>query len=69
MLQMQVEVVAEVDGWLHCVASNGAKGLVPSSYVRLLSAGEAPGLQQQYSNAVCMHTCSQILYCVALCGG
>ncbi len=29
-----------MDGWLHCVASNGAKGLVPSSYVRLLGAGE-----------------------------
>ena len=33
---VQVEVVAEVDGWLHCVASNGSKGLVPASYVMLL---------------------------------
>lgn len=52
---MQVEVVAEVDGWLHCVASNGAKGLVPSSYVRLLGAGDISGLQQQPSSAVSMH--------------
>jgi hypothetical protein len=35
----QVEVVAEVDGWLHCLASNGAKGLVPASYVELISGG------------------------------
>ena len=49
---MQVEVVAEVDGWLHCMASNGAKGLVPSSYVQLLGAGGSNGLQQQYSSAV-----------------
>ena len=52
---MQVEVVAEVDGWLHCVACNGAKGLVPSSYVRLLGAGNMAGLQQQPSSAVSMH--------------
>lgn len=52
---MQIEVVAEVDGWLHCVASNGAKGLVPSSYVHLLGAGENPELQQQYSNKVSTH--------------
>ncbi len=37
---MQVEVVAEVDGWLHCVASNGSKGLVPASYVTLLRADQ-----------------------------
>ena len=49
---LQVEVVAEVDGWLHCIASNGAKGLVPSSYVQLLGAGGSNGLQQQYSDAV-----------------
>ncbi len=61
-LCVQVEVVAEVDGWLHCVASNGAKGLVPSSYVRLLGAGESSGLQQQYS-AVCMHAITLILCC------
>ena len=51
---MQVEVVAEVDGWLHCVASNGAKGLVPSSYVRILGAGETAGFQQQSSSVVSM---------------
>ena len=48
--------MAEVDGWLHCVASNGAKGLVPSSYVRLLGAGDMSGLQQQPSSAVSEHT-------------
>ncbi len=52
---VQVEVVAEVDGWLHCVASNGAKGLVPSSYVRLLGAGDMSGLHQQPSSAVSVH--------------
>ena len=52
---LQVEVVAEVDGWLHCMASNGAKGLVPSSYVQLLGAGGSNGLQQQYSSAVSVH--------------
>ncbi|KAK9919131.1 hypothetical protein WJX75_009619 [Coccomyxa subellipsoidea] len=36
----EVEVVAEVDGWLHCVASNGSKGLVPASYVTLLRADQ-----------------------------
>ncbi|CAL8471398.1 g10940 [Coccomyxa elongata] len=36
----EVEVVAEVDGWLHCVASNGSKGLVPASYVVLLRADQ-----------------------------
>ncbi len=30
---MQVGVVGEADGWLHCVASNGEKGLVPASIV------------------------------------
>ena len=36
-------MVAEVDGWLHCVSSRGDKGLVPSSYVQMLqSAGEGP---------------------------
>jgi hypothetical protein len=40
---LQVEVVAEVDGWLHCVASNGAKGLIPASYMQLLPAGDSPG--------------------------
>lgn len=34
----QVEVVAQVDGWLHCVSDRGAKGLVPASYVRLTPA-------------------------------
>ncbi|CAL8466324.1 g5860 [Coccomyxa elongata] len=29
----QVDVVGEADGWLHCVASNGEKGLVPASIV------------------------------------
>ena len=33
-------MVAEVDGWLHCVASNGSKGLVPASYVTLLRADQ-----------------------------
>ncbi len=37
---MQVEVVAEVDGWLHCMATNGSKGLVPASYVTLLNADQ-----------------------------
>lgn len=30
-----MEVVAQVDGWLHCVGAGGARGLVPASYVRL----------------------------------
>lgn len=34
-----MEVVAEVDGWLHCLASSGAKGLVPASYVALIGGG------------------------------
>lgn len=60
---MQVEVVAEVDGWLHCVASNGAKGLVPSSYVRLLGAGEMAGLQKQPSSVVSMHASAAPTHC------
>ncbi|KAK9807563.1 hypothetical protein WJX72_002624 [[Myrmecia] bisecta] len=32
----EVQVQAEVDGWLHCVNQYGDKGLVPASYVRLL---------------------------------
>ena len=60
---VQVEVVAEVDGWLHCVASNGAKGLVPSSYVRLLGAGELPGLQQQPSRVVGLHAFAAHIQC------
>lgn len=32
----QVEVVAEVDGWMHCVSSFGSRGLVPASYLQLL---------------------------------
>lgn len=35
-----MDVEAEVDGWLHCVNRYGIKGLVPASYIRLLSAGE-----------------------------
>ena len=35
--------MAEVDGWLHCVASSGAKGLVPASYMQLLPAGARGG--------------------------
>ena len=37
---LQVEVVAEVDGWLHCLAASGAKGLVPASYMQLLPAAD-----------------------------
>ncbi|KAK9794598.1 hypothetical protein WJX73_004152 [Symbiochloris irregularis] len=36
----EVEVEAEVDGWLHCISSRGAKGLVPATYVRMLAPGE-----------------------------
>ena len=38
----QVEVEAEVDGWLHCVNVRGQKGLLPASYLRFLGPGEAP---------------------------
>lgn len=38
--QRQVEVEAEVDGWLHCISNRGAKGLVPATYVRMLAPGE-----------------------------
>ena len=37
---MQVDVEAEVDGWLHCVNRYGIKGLVPAGYIRLLSTEE-----------------------------
>jgi hypothetical protein len=56
---LQVEVVAEVDGWLHCLASNGAKGLVPASYVELLGGGN---LSPRPSSSVGY----QVLHC-ALC--
>lgn len=29
-----------MDGWLHCVNQYGIRGLVPASYVRILSANE-----------------------------
>ena len=32
---------AEVEGWLHCVNSRGQKGLLPSSFVRILGPGES----------------------------
>ena len=37
---LQVEVEAEVDGWLHCISARGDKGLVPATYVRMLAPGE-----------------------------
>ena len=61
-------MVAEVDGWLHCVASNGAKGLVPSSYVRLLGVGELPSLQQQPSSVVGLHASAASTASCAGCG-
>ena len=30
-----------MEGWLHCVNSRGQKGLMPSSFVRLLAPGES----------------------------
>ena len=41
MIGVQVDVEAEVDGWLHCVNRYGVKGLVPSSYIRILGADDA----------------------------
>ena len=38
---VQVDVEAEVDGWLHCVNRYGVKGLVPSSYIRILGPDDA----------------------------
>ena len=38
---VQVDVEAEVDGWLHCVNRYGVKGLVPSSFIRILGADDA----------------------------
>ena len=42
LMCMQVDIEAEVDGWLHCVNRYGIRGLVPSSYVRILGANEGP---------------------------
>ena len=39
---MQVDVEAEVEGGLHCANRYGIRGLVPSSYVRILGANEGP---------------------------
>ena len=39
----QVEVQAEVDGWLHCANQYGVRGLVPATYIRILSSDEGPG--------------------------
>ena len=30
-----------MEGWLHCVNSRGQKGLLPSSFVRILGPGES----------------------------
>lgn len=38
----QVDIEAEVDGWLHCVNRYGVRGLVPASYIRILEADEGP---------------------------
>ena len=38
---LQVDVEAEVDGWLHCVNARGRKGLLPASYLRIVGPGEA----------------------------
>ena len=37
---LQVDIEAEVDGWLHCVNQYGVKGLVPATYIRILGANE-----------------------------
>lgn len=41
-MPLQVDIEAEVDGWLHCVNRYGVKGLVPASYMRILGADEGP---------------------------
>jgi len=40
--RVQVDVEAEVDGWLHCVNRYGIRGLVPASYIRILGANDGP---------------------------
>lgn len=37
----EVDVEAEVDGWLDCVNRYGVRGLVPASYIHILREGEA----------------------------
>ena len=37
---LQVDIEAEVDGWLHCVNQYGVKGLIPATYIRILGANE-----------------------------